>query len=862
MLVATFFIYINMLLCVSCLNFCEKVETIVIYLQLREITGRFICFYLILYSSFLTQLTLSRLKRLVTLCTFFCMTTVYIQLSAQNSIPAGKVAPVQKSRYISPASGTLKSDTILAASDTAASGRQVLPYTRQVGKPGYSSFVLAPLAPPSLSGNNTGRRVKPSDISIHGNILYSVDYRSYIDTPYAEKEVYYHTVQTYYDVVYKNRYPVRVYLTNRFSNSAFTRRFTDLSMNFNANDYKNRIKQVISRYPAPSLLSDSLNMLDKKLGDKRLENLQLNSWVNSAATLQRLVEIKERELYQQQAPAFNPDTLWDMSALAMPDVQKPHMPGAKELPGYLQKTTKQPSDIAPKQPAPPSKADDSAFLADYRARKQKIDSLQQELRSLEKKYYACKQQVAAWQQQKNRSIDQASTTQELEAEIRSRNIPDSALPEGYQSLWAIKSFGIGRTVVDYSELSAKNVSINGVQLEYNPSYYVAVAAGTIDYRFRDFIVKNATAPAQHLYLVRVGRGQKNGNNIILTWYTGKKQLYNSTGSTQSIQPDYHLMGFTLEGNYKLNRTTYVTAEVAKSSLPYYNQPGMQKNLLAATVRFSEHSNEAYSLKIQSEIKASGTRINVFYKRYGASFQSFSLITTGVEQKAWMVKADQPLFRRRLMLTASLKENDYSNPAANTSYQSNIVFKSAQATLRIPRWPVVMVGYYPSAQLTKLSNGEYTENMFYSLVGNMSYYYKMNQVNMSSTAMYTRFYNKQSDSAFIYSNTTNLLFNQVLFYNRLTCQLTGAVSLSHDYNLYTLDQEVQYAVLQWLKAGAGMKYNRQTGYNITQLGYKGTVAVSIKKLGELQLMMDKGFIPGANKQLVENKTGRFSFFRTF
>lgn len=787
-------------------------------------------------------------------------------LYSQQQAPAGKVTVIQRPWYFPlHTSSPITADTTGIQADTVHYSRILLPNTRQLGKKGFQSFTL-PAASRFVQEEKSeisSKQPTAPALSIHGNVLYNVDYRSYIDTPYSEKDVYYHTVQTYLDVVYKDRYPMRIYLTNRFSNSAFTRTFTDLNMQYSANDFKNRLLQKIKSYPSPDLPADSLAFSQQQLNAKRLELSRLKGWLRDPAVIQRLIEAKERAYYGNKMSAAKSDTAIDLSALQLPESFSPGMPQYKEVPGYLTKLfMKGGKGSNPKIQPPSLPPADTTLFAKYDARKRQVDSLQQEIAILENKYNNYKHKLNELRRQKNSNVDQTASIEDLDKEIHARNIPDSALPKGYKALWAVKSFGIGRTMVDYSELSAKNVSITGVQMEYNPSYYVAVATGTIDYRFRDFIVKNGTMPGQHLHLLRLGTGQKNGNNIIATWYTGKKQLYNNSNATQVAAPDPHLLGFTIEGNYRINRTTYVTAEVAKSSMPYYTNPGPDKSLLAAALSFNDHSNEAYSLKLQSVIRSINTRFTGFYKHYGANFQSFSLVTTGVEQSAWMIKADQPFFRKRLMVTASLKENDYNNPTVNATYQNNTVFKSIQASLRIPKWPVLFVGYYPSSQLTKLSDNSYTENMFYSLVANMNYYYKMYGVNMSSTAMYTRFYNKQSDTAFIYSNTSNLMYNHAIFYKKLMYQATASVALNADYNLYTIDNDAQYALLDWLSLGAGVKYNEQTGYDIKQVGYKGSVIIKIKKIGEIQLMVDKGFIPGANRRLVENNTGRFSFFKIF
>src|SRR5689334_19515779 len=45
-------------------------------------------------------------------------------------------------------------------------------------------------------------------LKVTGNILYDVNYRSRIDTPYAENDVYQHTLQTRLDLLYKEQYPL------------------------------------------------------------------------------------------------------------------------------------------------------------------------------------------------------------------------------------------------------------------------------------------------------------------------------------------------------------------------------------------------------------------------------------------------------------------------------------------------------------------------------------------------------------------------------------------------------------------------------------------------------------------------------
>ena len=452
---------------------------------------------------------------------------------------------------------------------------------------------------------------------------------------------------------------------------------------------------------------------------------------------------------------------------------------------------------------------------------------------------------------------------ELKEKLNSLHISDTSLPKGYKTLYSVRSFGIGRTLLNYSELSAKNVSINGVQMEYNPSAYMAFAAGTVDYRFRDFSVQNP-ATGQYIALLRYGWGKKDGNNLILTYYTGRRQLYNVNTTTQGTPiPDYNLMGFTLQGCYRLGKTTALIAEVAKSSLPYYSLDSSHAHsILASSLKMNDRSNEAYSVKVNTFLPSWQTQLSATYSRFGANFQSFSLFTTGTRQSAWSVRVDQPFFQKRLLVTGSIRTNDFVNPLLSTAYSSTAVFASIQATLRLKKWPTVTFGYYPSSQIVKLNNSQYQENLFYTMTGSVSHSYQAKGVSMISLLLYTRFYNKITDTGFIYFNTQNLLLSHTVVLGRLTVQLQGSVAANADYSLYVADGKLDYRLLSWLSLGAGTKYNDQTVYDIKQWGYSATAAIRVPKIGEFRLMGDKGFIPGNNRRLVPNNLGRLTYSKVF
>jgi hypothetical protein len=685
--------------------------------------------------------------------------------------------------------------------------------------------------------------VKPPRIpflQVHGNIMYNVNYYSNIDTPYNEQDIYQHTVQTYLDITVKGQYPMRVYLTNRFTNSKLFRNFSDLNFNYNNTQFTQKIKtqireKFLASLPSPTAPDSLKNELDASIKKLRA----LDGWIKNPGLIQKMVE--ERERAMRDSLKMKLDTSFRLQA--------PQSAALKD--SVLARLN----------------IDSTSIYKQYAQKKQQADSLRNRIAALQQMVKAAKGQSQEAVNKTCSDIEQAKNPAKLKEIMERNHIGDSILPKGYKTLMAIRSFGIGRSVVNYSELSAKNISVNGFQAEYNPDAYYAVATGSVDYRFRDFIVKGPKQSGQYLTVLRYGRGLKDGNNIIFTWFGGRRQLYNAgTVDTQQVQtqtPSSGLMGFTIEGTYRLTKNIMLTAEVAKSSYPVYVRDSTGKNSLPSQMlEMSNRHNEAYSLKADGVFPKTQTTVKGTFKRLGANFQSFSTFTDGSAQTAWSASVQQLFFKRQLTLTLGANTNDFSNPFIGSQYKSTTVFKSVQATWRRNKWPIVSVGYFPSSQITKLGDGHYQENLFYTLTGNVTHTYNMQRIMMNSALVYTQFYNRSTDSGFVYFNTKNLLLSQSAFMQQFTLQANASGAFNQDYKLYTMEGRALYNINKYISIGGGLKYNYQTSYNIEQLGYSAETTLQIPKLGQIQFSAEKGFIPGMNKQLVPNNTGRATYFKTF
>jgi len=702
--------------------------------------------------------------------------------------------------------------------------------------------------PPSSGPVRPNPTPKVPFLQIHGNILYDVNYYSEIDTPYNEKNVYQHTVQTYLDILVKGQYPLRIYLTNHFSNSPLFRNFSDFNFSYTNTAFNQQIKdqvrkQYLDSLPDQKKLDSMKNALNAALQKLNM----LNGWMNNPGLIQKLVEAREKAYYasKQNNTEGQDSSKWP-SGLSYNNLF-----GAQ-------------GSSSQKAGTPDTSHLDSVYIA----RRVQADSLRKEISALQQLLSLAHQSNQAAINQHLQDIQKANSPDQMDKEMKALHVSDSSLPKGYKTLMAIKSFSVGRSIVNYSELSAKNISINGLQAEYNPSNYYALATGAVDYRFRDFLLQGPEQSAhQYMNVLRYGRGLRDGNSVILTYYQGRRQLYNASSTDSgSVQvPSSNLMGLTLEGNYRLTKNILFTGEVAKSSVPTYvsdSTPNKSGGMVGQMLQMNDRSNEAYSIKANAFFPATQTRIMGSFKHMGENFQSFSVFTDGSVQTAWKGSLDQLLFHKQLDVAVAAYTNDFSNPYINEDYKSTTVFKSIQATLRKRNWPVLSLGYFPSSQITKLGNGSYMENLFYTMVGNATYSYSYHRILMNTTLVYTQFYNRSNDSGFVYFNTKNLLLSQSVFLNHFTLQGNASAATNQQYDLYTLEAKVQHTLSKNLSIGAGVKYNDQTVYNISQWGYSAELTWRIGKLGQIQFSADKGFIPGMNNQLVPNNTGRLTYFKTF
>jgi hypothetical protein len=703
-------------------------------------------------------------------------------------------------------------------------------------------------------------------LKFHGNIAYSFDYRSQLDTPFSAANLQQHTEQVYADATLMGKYPFRVLLNSRQSNSPYFRNYTDLNVEFKHQDFQKSVKDaMIAAMVNKMKASDSLNVYEQRLNSQKAKYAAINNWIDDPARKQEIVQEKEQIyrqvllLAEQQAASGSKDSAGgkaihssDPLALKLPSSA---LPAWKDSLNARLEKRKDSLLAQMHRPGPTEgkmqsqrKLADSLYKGMIAARRQ-ADSVGAKEDSVLKTYIG--------EVRNARSIGEL---EDLEKKAGTQTMSQSD-----KTLLGVTHFGIGRSPVNYSDLTVSNISLTGVNVEYNPSWYGAFAAGSVDYLFRDFVVQPGAVPRQNLVLGRLGWGDKEKQIFILTVYTGTKNSFGGTSTiSQTTTPTVNstsVFGYSFETKYKIDRNMDLSFEAAKSSSPY--APGIDKSRsFNQAFTFSDHNNEALSAKFNLNIPATRSTVNLFYKEIGANFQSYSIFNSGNKQEGWGVKWRQYLFKNQLSVTLQVKKSAFDDPLLAASASSSLLFKSAQLVYRRKKWPVFSLGYMPSTQLIKDPNGVLSENVYYALTAGVFYSYTYKKLRMNSSLLYNQFYNRGTDSGFVLYNAKNILYSHQINWGKVNSQTDVQYSTQPGLAYWMFQQRLDMTIGKKVSVGAGLKNDLLPSDGTSYWGGSLQIQVQVNKVGGLRMQYSKDYLPNGSNGLAPYNWGRINWIKVF
>jgi len=761
------------------------------------------------------------------------------------------------------------------------SGIIVLTYTRQVCKSFFVAqqqfipYEKAVVSPVAKAVNTPALIQKPKLFTIHGNVSYDYFYRSRIDTPINQQNFQQHTERVYLDILVKEKYPLKLNFASRQSNSPYFRDFVDVNFSFDKYVYNKNLKQqLLDKLKAhvPQYKLPDLSGAEAALKKYQTALEKTKAWLEDPATLQKIIEERERMYYQRMKQTQDSVSRLSFQNSIADSISKINT-SLTALTGKAKAVQNKIADSLNREKEKilskkegltdvvKAKADSVAapFAAYYEKQRAKLDSLQKTVARYKSKADSIKTEVQKDVASIRQKIYKATNEKQLRKLAEDNGIPIDKKTKLEKQLAAIKTLSIGRSVLNYTELTAQNITVSGINIEYNPSYYAAFAAGKIDYRFRDFYTHKARQNNQYIIMGRLGLGDRDHAAIIFSYFTGRKNN-NNYEYRDSTSSTVNLMGYSVETIFRKDENTFLSAEFAKSTKPIIGNFSASKQS-GSLLRFNDPSNMGVNFKAQTIIPETHTKLSGFYRKTGENFQSFSLFSYNTNQIAWLGRVDQSFFKDRIILTGMLRRNDFTNPFTDKTYKTSTVFKSILLNVRFRKYPTISIGYYPGTQLYMIDKQTIRESAYYIFNGSVGYSYIIKGLQMNSMAVYNKYTSEATDSGFVPYQGINLYASQAIRFTKLQLQ-GGYIYTKQSLLQYsTLEATADYSLRKWLKVGAGLKYNKVKD-GADYWGQNILIITEFKKWGGLQLQYEKSYLPTLTQKLAPVELGRLSYYRRF
>ncbi|GAO44438.1 hypothetical protein FPE01S_03_04750 [Flavihumibacter petaseus NBRC 106054] len=698
-------------------------------------------------------------------------------------------------------SWTLTTDTSMLFSDTSFVFSCKLPEKKGAG--------IQPLA--------AFNRPKGGLLELRGGTIgYQAMYQSNIDTPLIEKNIAQHNVMLQFDMTVAGIIPIQARAWTRQSNSMFYRDITDFQVLYDQSfmtsqlygSYRQRLLEAVDEKAVGQLSQ----CLEAELGKLKyqLATLQGGAWQ------QKLIEARE---------ILN-------------------VPGITDDPNL--------SDSLNRILGDSLRHSASVFINTYNAYAGRIEKWQHSIDSIElirNRMEAKISTVKRWLDRPDwQDIAGGQTLQDSLMAVAG----DWKLPPRLKWLTGIRRFSLGRAPLNSSELTSRNISVNGIAFEYNSWYYLSFAAGGVDYRFRDYGLSGQSRKFQPLVLLRLGIGKIGRDYLIASGYSGRKMI-----SGSSSGKSFQVSGVTLEGKKYIGRTIWISGEVGQSVSPdYRSNPYQDKTSLG----FSKDGNSAIAVKAGGILPLIHGRIEAGYKKTGTNFQSFSTWQVNTAQEAWYLKYDQRLLRNQLRFSASLRTNEWQNPNLPQAYATNTIFKTVMLTYARRRWPTVTAGYFPITQLAKVGE-QVVETKYQTFSTNIWHQYRLRETPMSTSIALLKSFDGY-DSSLFYQNSSNLQVTQTLFFRLFTSSLAVSKVSNTMFQMWVGDHKLQVPLLKGRTVvGIGVKvYNYN--YKQSAAGCSFSAAFAFWHQAQLAIFAERAFLPTASNGLQQADIGNIQFTKSF
>lgn len=704
---------------------------------------------------------------------------------------------------------------------------------------------------------------KPRSWTLRGDLSYVYDYRTFVDSPFKQTDLHQHFLRMNVQIETPNGTPIRVSFMNRQSNSPFFRDFIDLGLGFDRGHYFEQLKGKLRAAIETRLSSIANDSALKKFQRLANEITALKQTVENTDRAQ--LEVERRELALLKKLKSSDQYLQAPSGANVQKIRFPSSRIEKLIQGSAQFSQDTRVGITGDFSFDESQMERIERSIASRDKKHKSDKARMD--SLKVIYDSLSQSLANLSSMGHEKaklllarINRAKTSNDIRELLKENSFDSNIVTKRDLLLTSLKRLQLGRGVVDYSDLTIRNLLLSGLITELDRGRWTfGFVAGRVNHQFRDFLVETEKQRnRQRLVAGKAVYATKYGATVGITYFNGIREDYliGVQGQKQGV-----IYGFALEGGLLVGKQQHIQVELAKSSS--FRTLGATRTNGQNRFSLSDPNNMAFRIEYAGKLTRKAIDVTGYYRRIGSDFQSFNMQPAGTQQESWRVDLKYQLLKRRLGVNLGVRKNDFSNQRVNAFISSRSILYSALFTYRHPRYPFIVFGLYPATQTSIISGVGMAEQQFNTIFISSGFSKAIqNGLHIQYSLNYNRTAMRQRDSSQVNIPTSNLSSSIMLGNSQIKGRVDCALITQTTLQVFQLDPSVEWTLRSWLKVNAGVRYvTSSNNYNFW--GGIGAIQVQLKGLGTIQGRFDQSWLPVFNSQQMKSiEIGQISYFKTF
>lgn len=423
-------------------------------------------------------------------------------------------------------------------------------------------------------------------------------------------------------------------------------------------------------------------------------------------------------------------------------------------------------------------------------------------------------------------------------------------------LFGFRTFGIGTTYPNYTDLTLNSIPLTGANIEFNPGYFYFAIAGLKNNKAVQVSDNGEPVFARKVFATRLGEGKYDGTHFYLT-YLYAKDDENSvhTDSTTIVTPAKdHLLGLETKVSALNSKLLFegeisgslYTRDITSPAIQNSAIPNFLKNTFG--IKMSTSVDYAYKVRGTLNLDKYGTKFSAGFNMTGPGYISLGAPNIRSDNLGFEVKLDQSLLSNQIFFTGYLRREKDNLISWKRSTTVN-TFGSVTLNLRFRNLPYLLVLFSPNSQLNNQTADSLKVDNKTTLY-NVSTGYGFNINNIFTFTNLT--YSQQSGKTLLgignYSTKNFIAYETASFTFPLSLSLgysfSGSKVLEITDNINSYDLSGTYTFFDKWQNTIGGEYSTETGDN-KKVGIYYSTSIPLWAFGTFDLR--------AEKNMYKNKT---------